>query len=393
MAKTTPPRIEISLPRAELATALDWPARLVRGTPAHPVMGGMLIETAAGGELTLTTFDYQVSARATTAASVTAAGRALVSARLFAAIEKVLSDTTVTIITQGAFIRITAGSAEFDLPLLPVEDYPDVPSMPVPIGEIDSGVWAEAVQRVAPVADTAATDGLAGVLITVDGGELRLAATNRYQFAEAVTPWQPALPSDQDVHTLLVPAAVLLETSKAAAKVGGLVTLASDDQVAAGFGLSCVGRRMTAPVIDLPFPNVQRHIPTTHTYRAVVSVEELTAAVARVAVAATTQDETVTFSFGPDRVMLTAGTADRAGVARDSVPVTFDGGEEFTTAFSATRLRNGLSTMHSDQAELLFTGPTKVALLRPLVDDDAPPRFVYGVMPIRIPATDTAHAA
>jgi DNA polymerase-3 subunit beta len=394
------PQIEITLPRAELAAAVDWPARLVRGVPAHPVMGGVLIETAAGdrkgdsGELALTTFDFQVSARAITAANVTAGGRALVSARLLAAIEKVLPGTTVTITTHDTFVRIAAGSAEFDLPSMPVEDYPRVPSMPLPIGQVDGTVWAEAVQRVAPVADMSATDALAGVLITIEGGELRLTATNRYQFADALAPWQPAQASGHVVRTLLVPADVLLEASKATAQVGGTVTLATSDQATGVFGLSCDGRRMTAPVIDLPFPDLQKAIPAKHTYRAEVSVDELAAAVARVSVAATSKDDdTLSLEFTPDRVQLTAGTQDQAGVARDSVPLTFEGGREFTIGFSAARLRSGLSTMHSDLAEMLFTNVNGVALLRPLVNGHPSPSFTYGVMPMRVPGRDTASAA
>lgn len=383
--------LEIRLSRVDLADALAWPARLVRGVPPNPVLGGVLLEAGAqdglGDELTLTTFDYQVSATSTTtAAEVAVGGRALVSARLLAAVVKVLPAGPVELTADDEAARITAGTAEFVLPLLPVDDYPTPPSMPLPIGQVDNEVWTEAVQRVALVADMKATDALCGVLVTIDNGELRLAASDRYRLAEAVAPWQPALADSRSVRTLLVPATVLLEASKAIAGAGGAVTLAADDQAAGVFGLFCGGHQMTTPVLDLTFPKYRQLIPTEHTYRAVVSVDELFQAVERVSAIATDEVQAVTLTFDPGRVRLTAGLREYDGVGRDSVPAEVEGDGEFTIVFNAARLRAALSTIHAEYAEVVFVGASKIGVFRPLVDGEASSDFLHGVMPIRPPA-------
>ena len=68
-----------------LADAVAWAARSLPVRPSVPVLAGLLIETDEGGDgLQLSTFDYEISARATVPAAVQDEGTALVSGRLLA---------------------------------------------------------------------------------------------------------------------------------------------------------------------------------------------------------------------------------------------------------------------------------------------------------------------
>ena len=71
--------------RDVLTEAVAWAARGLPVRPSIPVLAGLLIETAEGGDgLVLSTFDFETSARVSIPASVQDEGRALVSGRLLA---------------------------------------------------------------------------------------------------------------------------------------------------------------------------------------------------------------------------------------------------------------------------------------------------------------------
>ena len=112
--------MRIRLERDVLAEAVAWTARSLPARPPVPVLAGLLVE-ASGDRLTLSSFDYEVSARTTIDATVEEAGTALVSGRLLAEITRSLPDRPVTLSTEGTKVLLVCGSSRFSLPTLPVE--------------------------------------------------------------------------------------------------------------------------------------------------------------------------------------------------------------------------------------------------------------------------------
>ena len=404
---------QIRMTSGELAAALAWPVRLTHGNHTTPVLGGVLLTadhnpSEDGTRLTLTTFDDSVAAVSTALADVGTPGRVLVSGRLLAAAVKTLpAAADVELSADDHFLRLTIeDGTEFELPLMPADDFPRLPAMPPPIGQVDATLWSAAVQRVATAADPKAGDFSAGVLITLDAdGGLRLAATDRYRLAEAVEPWQPALHAGTTTRTLLVPADVLLESSKALAATGAAtVTLTAGDEEHARFGLLCGTQQMTTPVLAWEFPaQLTRTILSDSTMcRAVLDVALFVDAVDRVSVVATDDANPITLAFTPGRCALTAGLRDRDGVSRAVVEADFTRtdrvtSDPFTIVFAGPRLRAALATMRADTAELAFTAPTRPGLFRPIHDDHdlgASSGYVHAVMPLKPPpVADRALAA
>ena len=70
--------VKFRVERDVLAEAVTWVARGLPNRPPVPVLAGVLIEATDDGTLTLSTFDYEVSARITVAAEVSEPGTVLV---------------------------------------------------------------------------------------------------------------------------------------------------------------------------------------------------------------------------------------------------------------------------------------------------------------------------
>jgi len=103
----------------------------------------------AGSELTLSTFDYEVSAEATIPVTADEPGTVLVSGRLLAEIVRSLPAKPVDVSTDGARTTVKCGSTTFTLMLLPVEEYPTLPDMPATSGTVGADAFASAISQVA----------------------------------------------------------------------------------------------------------------------------------------------------------------------------------------------------------------------------------------------------
>ena len=110
--------------RDVLGEAVAWVARELPTRPVVPVLSGLLMQAGTDG-LTLSCFDYEVSARVELPAEVGEPGTALVPGRLLADITRSLPPDDVEFTTATGLVVLTCGSAEFALVSLPLEDYPE----------------------------------------------------------------------------------------------------------------------------------------------------------------------------------------------------------------------------------------------------------------------------
>src|SRR5664280_917375 len=115
--------MKFRMDREALADAVAWTARSLPSRPTVPALAGLLL-TVDGDTLTVSGFDYEVSARAEMAIDAGDSGAALVSGRLLAEITRSLPAQPVQFATEGTRVVLTCGATRFALPTLPVDDYP-----------------------------------------------------------------------------------------------------------------------------------------------------------------------------------------------------------------------------------------------------------------------------
>ena len=206
--------VEFRVDRQTLADAVAWAARTLPSRPALPVLAGMLVEASDDGALTLSGFDYEVSAKATVDGDVAEAGRVLVPGRLLAEIVRNLPPHPVEVVTKGSEVVVSCGNVEFGLQTLPVEDYPTLPEPPKPSGTVAGDVFATAVAQVTPAAGRDETlPMLTGVRVDFEGDTMWLACTDRYRIAARELTWSPSAPDF--TAGVVVPARTLADTARA----------------------------------------------------------------------------------------------------------------------------------------------------------------------------------
>src|SRR5665811_754692 len=127
--------MKFQVERDVLAEAVGWASRALPSRPVIPVLSGLLLEAAADG-LTLSCFDYEVSARVEVAAEVAEPGTVLVPGRLLAEISRALPAKPVDVALEGTKVTVTCGASRFTLLTMPVDDYPALPPMPEVSGTV-----------------------------------------------------------------------------------------------------------------------------------------------------------------------------------------------------------------------------------------------------------------
>jgi DNA polymerase III subunit beta len=412
-----------------LADAVAWVARALPTRPVVPVLAGLRLE--AGDGLTLSCFDYELSATARVAADVAEPGSALVPGRLLAEITRSLPGQPAEFAADGDMVGLTCGSAEFALVSLPLADYPELPQTPPVAGTVDGGELAAAVAQVLPAASRDDTlPMLTAICLDLRGESMTLAATDRYRMAVRELPWQPARPGLRAI--ALVPARTLADAARTMVPGEPVpVAFTAADEAGAGAGggpagerdphpvegmisFECRGRRLTGRLIGGEFIRYRSRFPDGYACRAEVPAGSFIEAVRRVSLVAD-RASPVRLTFGQGHVVVEAQTEGRARAA-ETVTASFTG-DEPAIAFNPHYLLDGLTAAAAGAAtsgaarhpadpedtsapaaaapiRLEFTSPAKSALIT-LADGGgegaggggpgAGPAFRYLVVPLRSP--------
>ncbi|MEV0367016.1 DNA polymerase III subunit beta [Nocardia fusca] len=380
--------------REDFAESVAWVARSLPSRPPVPVLGGVLLVADEDG-LTVSGFDYEVSAQMRVAAEVAGPGRVLVSGKLLADITKALSNKPVDVSVDGTRVLIQCGSAKFSLPTMPVEDYPQLPEVPQSSGELAVEVFGEAVGQVAVAAGRDDTlPMLTGIRVEIEGPQVVLAATDRFRLAVRHIQWQPAR---TDIETaVLIPARTLSEAAKTLGASDRPVQLSLGSGAGADGLLGIVngGRRTTTRLLDAEFPKFRQLLPKEHTSIATLEVASLTEAIKRVALVAE-RGAQVRLEFSGEGLLLSAGGDDAGGRAEEWLTADFRG-EPLTIAFNPGYLIDGLSALRSERVTFGFTTPSRPAVLLPAREEEPEPLdsgaypalesdYIYLLMPVRLP--------
>lgn len=377
--------------RDVLTDAVGWAARTLPSRPPLPVLAGLLVDAGTNG-LTLSSFDYEVSARVQVDAEVSDPGRVLVSGRLLADIVRSLPTRPVDVVLEDTKVVLTCGSARFALLTLPVEDYPSLPDLPAAAGRLSGAAFAGAVTSVAVAAgrdDTLPV--LTGIRMEIEGDRVTLAATDRYRLAVRELQWEAQTPDASVV--ALVQGRSLAETARSLADAAQVTVALS----AGGTGEGLMGfegdtgelrRRTTTRLLDGEFPKYRALLPAESAALATVDSSALVEAVKRVALVAE-RNTPLRLAFSEGEVVLDAGTGDEAQ-ATEALEAGLQG-EPLTIAFNPAFLLDGLTAVNAERVQLAFTTSTKPAVITAASDGSGgeaspsdPASYRYLLMPVRL---------
>jgi DNA polymerase-3 subunit beta len=366
--------------RDSLVDAVNWVSKSISNRPITTALLGIVID--ASEEITLSGSDLETSAKAKFKAEVSQKGKVLVPGRLLAEISRSLPAKPISFVLEGTRVLVSAGSAKFTLPTLPLSEYPTLPELPVASGSLNSDLFATAVNQVAIAAgkdDSLPT--LTGVFVEINKNQITLTATDRYRLAVRELTW-----SAQDVNietTSLLRARTLADAAKSligSSQVTIALAPATTNEKLVGF--ISEGKTMTSRVLDGSFPPFRHLLPNESTADAIIEVAPFLDSVRRVALVT---DKTVPLrlNFSNNTLQLEAGTGDEAQ-ASEKLDINYKG-EDINIAFNPTYLTDGLTAINTAFVHISFTGANKPAVLTGQTEAGSAPitNYKYLLMPMR----------
>jgi DNA polymerase-3 subunit beta len=338
--------------RDVFSEAVSFAVKLLPQRTTLPILSGVLIEATENG-LTLSSFDYEVSARTEIVAEVEETGTVLVSGRLLAEIASRMPNAPVRFVTDESRITVSCGSANFTLLSMPVEEYPTIPQISSESGLVPAEEFAAAVAQVAVAASRDdVTPVITGVQLEVSGTSLSLVATDRYRVAVREIDWDPGdNASDQSIPAL-VPARTLQEIGKTFGHSGNIsVAITSkDDRELIAF--TADKKTVTSLLIKGNFPPVRRLFPESVDNYAVMNTAELIEATRRVQLVLE-REAALRFTFTAEGLTLEAIGSEQAQ-ASETIDAILTGNDTIVS-LKPQFLLDGLGAVHSEFVRISFT--------------------------------------
>jgi DNA polymerase-3 subunit beta len=367
--------VKLETSSQELLAQLQTVARVASTRSAVQALSGVQLAAGAQG-VELRATDTEVSLRIPLEASVAREGAVVLPARLLLDVARQLPGPGVTLELRPTEqdVEIVSGPARFHLRTLRSEDFPPLPE---PGGDQVVVVPAEAfVATIAMVARSASRDEtrpiLTGILVSAQGAELRMVATDSYRLSVKETRLEQPLEGGFEVN---VPARALQELERLTAQAGA-------DSIAIGVRANQVvfevgGMVLSSRLIEGQFPNYRQLLPEAYEHELALSAEEIAGVVRRVSLMAQ-KNAPLRLSFTEGQLTVSAQTPD-VGEASEPMPAPFHG-EPFDIGFNPEFLRDGLESVGEGELVLKLISPLRPGLIESAAGDG----FLYLIMPIRL---------
>lgn len=363
-----------------LVESVNWVSRSLSSRPIMTALLGIVIDVS--NEVTLSASDLETAAKSSFNADIKEKGKVLVPGRLLAEIARSLPNKPVSFLLDKNRVLLTAGTAKFTLPTLPINEYPNLPTMPENSGFIASDVFATAINQVAIAAgkdDSLPT--LTGIHVDINKETITLAATDRYRLAVREIQWQP---NNTDIATsALLRARTLADAAKSLVGVTQVsLAVAPITATERLVGFASEAKTMTSRMLDGTFPPYRHLLPSESIAQATIEVAPFLDSVRRVALVT---DKTVPLRlrFTNSKLQLEAGAGEEAQ-ATEELTIIYNG-EAIDIAFNPTFLMDGLHAVGTPFVHIAFTGSNKPAVLSGKHEKDGPTtdNYRYLLMPMR----------
>lgn len=340
-----------------------------------PILSNVLLEKR-GDLLTLLATDIEIQITTTTSgAGGDGDGAITVGARKLQEILRSLPESTeITLTLDDRRLQIKGGKSRFNLQTLPADDFP---RMTLNEGETKQFSISQKDFRQL-IAKTqygmAAQDVryyLNGLLLLVEGNELRAVATDGHRLAYASIGIETDLPRQE----MILPRKTVLELNRLMADTDDRIDIAmSTNQVRFAFG-SIV---LVSKLIDGKFPDYERVIPPVLKNHMTVGRQILMQAMHRAAILTNEKFRGVRVVLGENNLKLIAANAEQEE-AVEEIEVQYTG-DIIDVGFNVGYLLDVLNNVHSDEILWSFNDANSSALISVPGNDN----FKYVVMPMRI---------
>lgn len=331
--------MKVEVNSASFADAVAWTTHVIDMRPANPILAGLKID-ATNGTLQLSAFNYQVSSRHHIEAGIDEEGSILVLGKLMADITKSLPAEKTYLSSENNTLTITSGKSTFTLQLMPLGEYPDLPTLPQKLGQVDAPTFIQAVNQASvSISKEENRPVLTGIQIQFDNDTVTMTSTDRFRLSRSTFTWTP---EHDDIHAVSLVRGSLLRDIAHSLDDHQNVLIHLNEEEPSLLGFENSGRTSTSQLIDGEFPSIDRLFIDEYPIHAVINRQALINAIKRVALVAE-KNAPIRMIFTHQELVLSAGNAEESQ-AKEILDIDMDG-EDITVAFNPNYLLEGLGAI------------------------------------------------
>ena len=367
-----------------LARGLGIVSRAVSPRSTLPVLANILIATDEG-RLRLSATNLEMGITCWIAARIEGEGSTTVPSRTLADLVNTLPGDQVALYLDASTqtLNVRSGTSTNDIKGIDAQEFP-----PMPVPDMEGAVQLNVVdfkEMIHQVAFSASTDEarpvLMGVLVTVDGDKITMAAADGFRLSVRSATLSAA--AQQPVN-IIVPARALNELARIASDGEETISMV----VPKGRGqvvFRVKDAELVSQLIDGTFPDYQQIIPRSYKSRTLVSTASLLKACKQAEIFAREGSNVARLDIKaaqgemePSEVEISA-TSEETGKNETIVEATVDG-SGVLIAFNVKYLREALEVIRTPNVALETSAANAPGVVRPVGEDD----FIHVIMPMHL---------
>ncbi len=373
--------MKVTVTQQQLAHGLSTVSRAVSPRSTLPVLANILVATDEG-RLRLSATNLELGISSWIGAQIQEDGAVTVPARTFADLINTLPNDqmTLTLNPKTQSLNVRCGGSNTDIKGIDAQEFP-----PMPVPDLAQGValnvtdFKEMIQQVVfAVSTDEARPVLQGVLLTVSGNEIILAATDGFRISVR----RAALSNPLKPVTAIIPGRALSELARIAADGDEALTMV----VPQGRGqviFHLKDAELVSQLIDGNFPDYKVILPRSFKSHTILSTSSFVKACRQAEIIAREGNNIVRLSLlprgdQPGQVELSA-QSEQTGTSRGDTGRN-DRRPGVVIAFNVRFLREVLDVVKTSNVMLETNANNTPALVRPVGDDS----FQHVIMPMHL---------
>jgi DNA polymerase-3 subunit beta len=375
--------MKASVSQPQLAHGLSIVSRAVAPRSTLPVLANVLIATDEG-RLRLSATNLELGITCWIGARIEEEGSTTVPARTFVDMVSTMPNDQVSLSlnTRTQTLNVRCGALNTDIKGIDAQEFPPIPAPDFTDGvELNVADFKEMIQQVAFAASTdEARPVLTGVLVSVSGSQISLAATDGFRIS--VRKAELASPAKQSI-SAIVPARALSELARIATDTEqAIAMICPPGRGQVIFHLKDI--ELVSQLIDGNFPPYDVIVPKSFKTRTILSTNQLLKACKQAEIIAREGTNVARMNIAPagdmkpSQVEVTA-QSEETGSSEAKIDATVDG-IPLLIAFNVKFLREVLEVIKTPNVSVETNAANTPGMIRPVGDE----HFIHVIMPMHL---------
>lgn len=362
--------------RKDLEDALNIVGKAIGTNNTLPVLNNILVKTE-GKKLHFSATNLEIAISYFIDADVRADGAITVPARLITSYVSLLNDEKVEMsLSDGLTLLLQSSTSTTKIKCISADEFPLIPkvdaehSFNINTSDLDAAI----VETVFAASTNVSRPVLSGVYFHVDGGEMKMVATDSYRLAERKISLDKKIEGKFDC---IVPAKTIGELGKITnhTEVKEVQVGLSKNQV-----LFKVGNvELVSRLIEGKFPEYDRIIPKEGKTKFDVSLDELALVLKRVSLFAKENNNSIKLTATNDGKLTVSTDETKIGEEKAEVVIKMSG-ENNKISLNAQYLLEVLTYLSDEKIIIEISDKLSPAVLKPADRSD----YVYIIMPLKV---------